>query len=148
GALDGDWSEFTPMERAAFAFARMLTYELQRITDTDVEALRKHFTDLQILEMAFSVAGNNSINRWKEGIGVPQSKEGHNFGSRSESPLPPEVKEYFKSFLTPTPEKYRDRVTKVAPALSERRPPLESRDEVEKALAECRHRKPRLPLVD
>jgi hypothetical protein len=36
----------------------------------------------------------------------------------------------------------------VAPVLGERRSPLESRDEVEKALAECRRRAPRLPLVD
>jgi hypothetical protein len=103
---------------------------------------------LQILEMAFSVAGNNSINRWKEGIGVPQSKEGHNFGGRSDKPLPPELTQYFKSFLTPTPEKYRDRVTKVAPPLAAKRSTLESRGDVERAIKACQRRTPRLPLVD
>jgi hypothetical protein len=110
--------------------------------------VRKHYTDLQILEMAFSVAGNNSINRWKEGIGVPQSKEGHNFGSRSEKPLPQEVQDYFKTFLTPTPERYRDQVSKVAPDFARRRPALEPRAEVERILETCKTRKPRLPLVD
>jgi alkylhydroperoxidase family enzyme len=148
GALDGDWSEFTPKERAAFAFARKLTHEPNRIVNADVDALRKDFTDLQILEMTFSVAGNNSINRWKEGTGVPQSKQGGNFGSRSEKPLPPEVQDYFKTFITPTPEKYRDMVTKVAPALNSRRPDLEPRADVERMLEECARRKPRLPLVD
>ena len=37
------------------------------------DGLRKHYTDLQILEMVLSVSGNNAINRWKEGAGVPQS---------------------------------------------------------------------------
>ena len=40
-ALDGDWSEFTPAERAAFAFARKFTYEPHRLTDADIDGLRK-----------------------------------------------------------------------------------------------------------
>ena len=79
---------------------------------------------------------------------MPQSKEGHNFGSRSEKPLAPEVAAYFKTFLTPTPEKYRTCPTKVAPAAESRRSPLEPRAEVERMLEECRRRKPRLPLLD
>ena len=79
-ALDGDWSGFTPAQRAAFAFARKLTYEPHRLTDADIDGLRKDYTDPQILEMILSVAGNNAINRWKEGAGVPQSKDGGNFG--------------------------------------------------------------------
>src|SRR5215211_1238036 len=75
-ALDGDWKEFTPAQRAAFAFARKLTYEPHLLCDADVEAMRKHYKDLQILEMVLSVAGNNAINRWKEGAGVPQSASG------------------------------------------------------------------------
>src|SRR5262245_28490005 len=34
-ALDGDWAGFTPAQRAAFAFARKITYEPQRIGDRD-----------------------------------------------------------------------------------------------------------------
>lgn len=107
--------------------------------------------------MTLSVAGNNSINRWKEGVGVPQSKEGHSFGQRAQT-LTPDVTAYFKTFLTPTPEKYRTMVSKVAtlpdsagtgaPLSISKRPPLESRAEVEKALQECRARKSRLPLVN
>jgi alkylhydroperoxidase family enzyme len=159
-ALDGDWSEFTPVQRAAFAWARKLTYEPHRLADADVEALRKYYKDLQILEMVLSVAGNNSINRWKEGVGVPQSKELGNFLRNAEKPVDPDRPLPTKSFLTPTPEKYKNLVTRVAPLQVDeksakpsrlavcQRPPLEPRAEVEKALEAARKRTPRLPLVD
>src|SRR5438128_9254903 len=41
-ALDGDWSEFTPAQRAAFAFARKLTFEPHHLADADIDQLRKH----------------------------------------------------------------------------------------------------------
>lgn len=80
-ALDLDWSKFPESEQAAFAFARRLTREPHLLSDADIDACRKHYTDVQILEMALSVAGNNAINRWKEGAGVPQSRTGGSFGS-------------------------------------------------------------------
>jgi hypothetical protein len=164
-ALDSDWAQFTPAEQAAYALARKLTYEPQSITDGDIDALRKHYRDLQILEMIISVSGNNSTNRWKDGVGSPQSKEGGSFGKKSKDspatdPKPKESPAVLKSFLTPTAEKYKTTVTKVAPlqvdeksgAPSRRtvcsRPPLESPAAVEKALKDCRKRTPRLPLVD
>ena len=110
--------------------------------------------------MLLSVAGNNAINRWKEGVGVPQSKEGRSFQDRAKKAPPPETAQYFKTFLTPTPAKYKDAVSKVAPVQVDektglptrqtvcRRPALESRAEVDKALAACQTRTVRLPLVD
>jgi hypothetical protein len=158
-ALDGDWSEFTPAQRAAFAFARKLTYEPHHLADADIDQLREHYKDLQILEMILSVAGNNSINRWKEGVGVPQSKDLSGFG-RNEKPAEPDRTLPTKSFLTPTPEPYKNKITKVAPLQKgekteepsrlcvSTRPPLEARADVEKALEACGKRTPRLPLVD
>ncbi|WP_435008612.1 carboxymuconolactone decarboxylase family protein [Tundrisphaera lichenicola] len=162
-ALDGDWSGATPAERAAFAFARKITFEPNALTDSDIDGLRKYYKDLQILEMILSVAGNNAINRWKEGAGVPQSKDGGNFNRRSAagaiaSPAP--APDHPQTYLTPTPEKFQASITRVAPVLNDpttgeptrrtvfRRPPLESRAEVEKALEGARKRTPRLPLLD
>src|SRR5260221_6540911 len=159
GALDGDWSEFTPKERAAFAFARKLTYEPHRLTDADIDGLRTRYKDLQILEIIFSVCGNNVLNRWKEGIGVSQSQEGNMFQRGAENPAA-ERPASFKSFLTPTPEEFRSKTSQVAPLQKDAktnepsratvglRPALERRAEVEKALESCRTRAPRLPLVD
>ena len=161
-ALDGDWSEFAPAQRSAFAFARKLTYEPYHLNDGDIDELRKHYKDMQILEMILSVSGNNAINRWKEGAGVPQSKSGGNFGRRTENGADPtpDRPAPIHSYLTPTPEKFQTQVTKVAPILNDpvtgaplkltvcKRPPLESRADVEKALETARKRTPRLPLLD
>src|SRR5262245_40654043 len=70
-ALDGDWAEFTPAQRAAFAFTRLLTYDPHRITDADVDRLRKHYDDLQILEIITAVAGFNAMNRWTGALAIP-----------------------------------------------------------------------------
>ncbi len=158
-ALDGDWSEFTPKEQAAFAFAQRLTYEPHLLADTDIQQLRKHYTDLQILEMVLSVSGNNSINRWKEGIGVPQSRDGRGFMRRGGAPATQGRVLPIDSFLTPTSQKYQHAVSKVAAVRRDettgqssgkticRRPPLESRSETEQQLASLRDRQPLLPVL-
>jgi alkylhydroperoxidase family enzyme len=158
--LDGDWADFTPAQRAAFALARKLTYEPHHITDADLDSLRKYYKPLQILEIVFAVGGYNSTNRWKEGAGIPQEKDASRFLKNASKPLPKDRPLPIKSFLTPTPEQYKNKVTCVAPLSGEknggslsrlavsRRPPLEGRAEVEKALEACRKRTPRLPLVE
>ena len=175
-SLDVDWSQFSPAQQAAFAYARKITLDPHLLSDVDVEGLRKHFTDQQILEMTLSVAGNNAINRWKEGAGIPQSAGGGNFGARRpEAGAAPGKRDERSaarpvdkagrggeshSYLTPTSSQFESRVTRVAPVEGElkpelktaptlfRRPPLESRAQVEAKLADVRQRQPRLPLVD
>ncbi len=162
-ALDGDWSEFKPAQQKAFAFARKFTYQPYRLEDQDIAGLKAHFSENQILEMILSMSGNNSINRWKEAIGVPQRKDEGGYsrlatlgsGTAEIDPNLPKG-----TYLTPTSPAFEKKVSKVAvftldektdsttrPTYS-KRPALESRDEVEKKLAECRTRKPRLSLVD
>ena len=158
-ALDSEWTTYSEAEQAAFALARKLSYEPHRISDADFKSLRKHYTDLQILEMIISVAGNNSTNRWKEGAGIPQSRSSSNFAQRSERPLPTGRPLPIETYLTPTSDRYASRVTSTAPLVSDeagqptrltvqKRPPLEPRAKVEQALAACRKRTARLPLVD
>jgi alkylhydroperoxidase family enzyme len=158
--LDGDWHEFKDAEQAAFAFARKFTLQPHLLSDADIAALKKHYTDLQILEMILSMAGNNSINRWKEGVGVPQSSSGGGFGRRTEgAPVAEAPPAKPHSYLTPTSEKFRTSITAVAPLLFDdagkatrqtvlNRPKLEPRLEVEAALVSARSRSPRLPLVE
>lgn len=153
--LDGDWTSFTPAERAAFNFARKATFEPHLFNDADFRKVSEHFTHEQILEMLLSLAGNNSINRWKEGVGVPQSSTGGSSGLATLGNDPSKV----HSYLTPTLPEYATSITKVAPvrldpatgkptrATTMVRPGLESRAEVEAFLAEAQSRKPRLPLA-
>jgi alkylhydroperoxidase family enzyme len=107
--------------------------------------------------MILSMAGNNAINRWKEGVGVPQSAGGGGFGRKSDTP--PKEPAGKHSYVTPTSEGFKTKVTKVAPVELDpktgrpttktvfKRPGLESRDEAEKALATARKRSARLPLA-
>src|SRR5919202_797379 len=81
-ALDGDWLTATPAERAAYTFGRKFTFQPHLLSDADIDGLRKFYKDVQILEMILSLAGNNQINRWKDGVGVPQSANGGGFGRR------------------------------------------------------------------
>lgn len=161
-ALDGSWIDFAPKEQIAYGFARKLTIEPHLINDADIERLRKHFTDLQILEMTLSIAGNNAINRWKEGAGIPQSHDGGNFGRTRPSETAPQVaveKPAPQTYLTPTSDKFAKSVSKVAALTFDektgsvttltvfKRAPLEPRSDAEKALAACATRTPRLPLL-
>lgn len=169
-ALDGDWLQHTPAQRAAYAFARKFTYQPHLLNDADIESLKKHYTEKQILEMVLSMAGNNSINRWKEGAGIPQNEGsgGFSFGpprTNAAGAAAPEARtertpDKPHSYLTPTSPEFQNAITRVAPVTVDPatgkptrqaisiRPALEPRGEVEKLLAAARNRKPRLSLVD
>lgn len=137
--LDGDWSEFTPRERAAFELTRKLTFEPHRLGDADIAAAKRFFDNSQVLEIINSVSNFNAMNRWTGALRIPQEEH--------------------RAYLTGTSESYRNALSRVAPldpearqsgqkcARPANRPPLESRPEVERALALCRVREPRLPLV-
>src|SRR5262249_50860526 len=143
-ALDADWSEFTAAERAAFELTRKLTYEPFALADADLDGLRKHYQDIQILEIIFTVANNNATNRWTVSLGTPRDRGGAALRravgkARGES----------RTSLPPPAARYKDRPSRVAavrrgqpagPAVPAKRPPLEGRAEVEAALAACRSR--------
>ncbi len=155
-ALDADWASFPPADQAAFAWARKLTWSPNSIEDADIEKLRKYYTDLQILEMTMSVAGNNAINRWKEGTGVAQSQHGTRFFENATTKEPKENLP-IDTFVTPTDAKFQKKVSVVAPlnfdSVGSKQTRLvgtptitESRQEVESKLAMMAKRKARLPL--
>ena len=155
-ALDADWSAYSKEEQAAFAYARLLTYEPHRISDEELNKVLKFYTPSQVLEMTMSVSGNNAINRWKEGTGIPQSA-GNTFTGRGGAGAALAA-EHADTFTTPTSEKYKAAVSVVAPLeifngkpsgkVLSTRPKLESRDEVKALLASAATRTARLPLVD
>jgi alkylhydroperoxidase family enzyme len=159
-ALDFDWLQYPEDERAAFAYARKITWEPHRLSDADFSALREHYTDLQILEMTLSTAWNNAINRWKEGLGVPQEQRGEMFFSNKSADIPADRPLPLESFLTPTSDEYQSSVSLIATVGDDARTgaqaaggintraPLESRADVQAKLSSISHREPRLPLVD
>jgi hypothetical protein len=163
-ALDSDWSLYPEKEQVAFALAKRLTNQPYLVSDEDIQACRKFYDDLQIIEMVGSIAGNNAINRWKEGAGIPQSSNGGNFGTAPGSSISAGQANQH-SYLTNTDAKYAQRSSIVAVLDSDHssaqtsaenqsaptvysRPPLESGAELAEKLSWVEQRKPRLPLLD
>ena len=150
--LDTDWSGFPAKEQAAFTLARKLTLAPGSVTDDDVKACLAHFTPKEVIEMTLSVGGNNAINRWKEGIGVPQAANGGNSGHAQTGVSG------VHSYLTATADAFAAKpsavivpgsptggeglVATAAPA------PLPSNEEMARGLAAARTRKSRLAPVD
>jgi alkylhydroperoxidase family enzyme len=73
--LDADWSAFTGAQTAAFEFCRKLTMAPHLIDDEDWQRLAQHYSEKQILELAFLVARYNSTNRWTDALGIPQESQ-------------------------------------------------------------------------
>ncbi len=161
-ALDGHWLSLDEKQQIAFRFCQKLTREPYRLDDRDIESLKVHFTDLQILEMILSVSGNNWINRWKEGVAVPQRQDEGGYsrlasdlakGSDSAAPSLPRG-----SYLTPTSPLYQNLTSKLMPApsdthLAQQAPASKnlralSREEVLQKIEHTRGRLCRMPLVD
>jgi alkylhydroperoxidase family enzyme len=148
-ALDCDWDQYSVAEQVAFAFACKLTHEPYRVGRADIDGLRKHYKDLQILEIIVALGGYSSLNRWTDALGIPQDEApGRLFkGAGREGARPP-------TLLTATSPKYQNQLSKVAPlaqgskGTAASRPPLESRGEAEAALTACRARSSFFPLVD
>ena len=151
-ALDSDWEIFPEKEQAAFNLAKRLTLEPHLLAPQDIDACKEFFSDLQIIEMLGSIAGNNAINRWKEGAGVPQIRDGGNFSSgRGPS---------HESYLTKTSEKFaklRSRIVRFDPKSVSlngsaqttcKRPELLKGEEMMKRILEAETRTPRLPLLE
>jgi alkylhydroperoxidase family enzyme len=139
GILDGDWSEATAKDRAAFQFTRKLAIAPNSVSAADVEELKKHFTPLQVLEILVTDSGYNATNRWTGPLNIPAEKSGAFFKKEG-------VKADLDSFVSPTSAKFARLKTSVAPIGVEDRPAFESREEV---LAKWKeNRVARFPLAD
>jgi len=73
-SLDTDWTVFNAAEQAAFRFAHQLTHLPHQISRQDVDLLRRHYSDDEILEIAFLVGRYNATNRWTDSLGIPQEE--------------------------------------------------------------------------
>jgi alkylhydroperoxidase family enzyme len=127
-ALDGDWKQFSPQRQAAFAFTRQLTFAPHEVSDEHLDALLKHYTPVEALEIVFLVSRYNATNRWTDALGIPQEEH--------------------RTFLTATSKQFETCPTEVAPRKVAERPSLPGLSEWQAELAARKTRTPRLPLVD
>lgn len=162
-ALDCDWGQFPESHQLAFEFARNLTNSPAQISDSQFKELGKYFNEKQILEMVISIAWNNSINRWKEALAVPQNPEEGGY-SRALRDLTSAEADAVKgkpsgSYLTPTSPAFAETSSSLFSSQqsdaneSARLKTVRTRgyreyaNPLDDVLAAARERKPRLPLA-
>jgi hypothetical protein len=126
-ALDGNWQIFPLHEQAAMAFTRALTLYPHRVGSQDLQPLRQHFDDRELVELIYTVSFFNSVNRWTDALGLPQDEAFRG--------APVELD-------TPTSTFYQELQTIVAPLQEMPRPALESRADVLAALSAAATRQP------
>jgi alkylhydroperoxidase family enzyme len=66
----GNYGRFGAEEQAALQFADKLNRDLTHITDADVEALKKHFSPEQVLDLDMLVGLVNLTNRLTDPMGA------------------------------------------------------------------------------
>jgi alkylhydroperoxidase family enzyme len=74
----GNYSGFGEKEQASLQYAEKLTRASKNVTDADIAALKKHFSDEQIVDIDVLVALVNLTNRVTDPLGLqfefPQEK--------------------------------------------------------------------------
>ena len=66
----GTYSRFSAAEQTALQFADQLTRDLTKISDADIEALKQHFSDDQVLDLDVLVGLVNFTNRLTDPLGA------------------------------------------------------------------------------
>lgn len=90
--LDYDWSRLDPMLQKGVALSRTLTLTPHQVDDRLIDSLRPEFQDPQIIELVYTIAMFNSVNRWTDALGLPQDS------IMREKPI---------DFLTPVDDEFR-----------------------------------------
>lgn len=70
-ALDGDWHEFTPSERAQFRLARQLAACPIALSDADVADALHQASPREVVQLINFVTGRAYFNRVTEAAGLP-----------------------------------------------------------------------------
>jgi alkylhydroperoxidase family enzyme len=66
----GNFGRFSAEEQAALIFADKLNRDLTQINDADIQALKQHFSDEQVLDLDVLVGLVNLTNRLTDPLGA------------------------------------------------------------------------------
>jgi len=75
GALDRNWDSLDPRTRKGVELARKMTVLPFALSDRDVATLKSEYSDAEIVELVYSIARFNSMNRWTDSMGLPQDPQ-------------------------------------------------------------------------
>lgn len=65
-----DSALFSEAERLALEYAERITFTDQKVDEALVEALKKHYTDSQIVEMTAAIAMENFRSKFNPPLGI------------------------------------------------------------------------------
>lgn len=65
------WEELAPRERIAARYSEMLSRTPVDLNESQSESLRAHFSEREIVVLAFTIAQVNFWTRFNQGLGVP-----------------------------------------------------------------------------
>lgn len=125
-ALDVQWDLFPAAEQAAMRAARKLTIAPHRFGSSDLQDLRSRFDDARTIDLLYTIARYNAVNRWTSATGIPQDAA---FGGEAKTEL-----------NSPTAEEWSNRQSGVAPVDVEDRPEWEAWEVVQERLQAARQR--------
>jgi alkylhydroperoxidase family enzyme len=131
-ALDSDWNRFDSRQQATLTFARKLTLEPHLVSDADIAKLKKELSDQKVIEFAFTIAVFNSVNRWTDGLGLPQERDLRD--------------DEGNTLTTPTSKQFLETKSIVTATVRTPRPPLATPAEAQQAIAAGQTRAPRVAL--
>ena len=66
----GNYGRFSAAEQSALNFADKLNRDLTQINDADIQALKQHFSDEQVLDLDVLVGVVNFTNRLTDPLGA------------------------------------------------------------------------------
>src|SRR5438874_1883285 len=72
---EGDWSAFSPAERAAFQFARKQAAAPWTVTDADVRELERHFGKERALDVIWWACRCHYMTRVADALQLPLERE-------------------------------------------------------------------------
>jgi alkylhydroperoxidase family enzyme len=70
GVKTGDFTRFTDAERDALKFAEKLTKMPWEVDPSDIEMLKRHFSEAQIVDLDLLVGLANLTNRFTDPLGA------------------------------------------------------------------------------
>lgn len=131
-SLDCRWEAFPKEEQAALALAKRMTLSPHQLTEADIERLKPFYDDAKIIDIAYTIARYNAVNRWTDSTGIPQDKS---FGGEENTKLD-----------TTTSAEFTNVPTQVAPVDLPIRPEWEPYDVVLRNLDAAKSRTPLVKL--
>lgn len=103
---EGDYSAFSEKERAVLLWAEHVTLNTARERDDVFEAVKKHFTDSEIVELTMVITYFNMRNKFNDALGIPIEAQDEIDRNKIRQKNPDDLKAYLEALLADWPDEF------------------------------------------